>query len=128
MYCKKCGEKLEEGFVCCPNCGTFVDEEQRPNYEDQTKFVEGNKSNGFAIAGFICSFFVPILGWIFGGIGLKKSKELGGSGKSLAVAAIIIAVATFIINIIYTVRFMQNLEEYIKQYSELFEDMIKVFR
>ena len=128
MYCKKCGEKLEEGFVCCPNCGTFIDEEQKEDYEGQAKFVEGNRSNGMAIAGFICSFFVPILGWIFGGIGLKKSKELGGSGKGLATAAIIIAFVTFILNIIYTVRIMQNFEDIIKQYSDMFEDMIALFR
>ena len=128
MYCKKCGTKLEDGFVCCPECGTFIDEEQKDDVEVKNEYFEGKQSNGFAIAGFITSFFVPILGWIFGGIGLKKSKELGGSGRRLAIAAIIIAVFTFIFNIIYTVKVMQNFEEFLKEYEELFENMLVLFR
>lgn len=47
--------------------------------------------NGMAIAGFICSFFFPLLGLIFSIIGVNKSKELNGKGHGLAVAGIILS-------------------------------------
>lgn len=49
------------------------------------------KSNGMATAGFVLSFFVPLLGIIFSVIGLSKSKD-AGKGKGLAIAGIIISI------------------------------------
>lgn len=49
--------------------------------------------NGFAIAGFVCSFFTSIIGLIFSIIGLNQIKRQGGKGKGLATAGIIISVA-----------------------------------
>ena len=48
-------------------------------------------SNTIAIVGFILSFIFSLLGLIFSIIGLKKSKQLGGAGKGLAVAGIVIS-------------------------------------
>ena len=81
LYCEKCGELNE------------VKETQF----NQTSNVVIKKTNGIAIAGFVCSFFIPLLGWIFGGIGIKKSKETN-SGYGLSLAAIIIATIGFVIN------------------------------
>lgn len=53
-----------------------------------------------AVAGFVCSFFIPLLGWIFGGIGLSKSKKLNGKGRGLSIAALVIATIMFIVNIL----------------------------
>lgn len=63
-----------------------------------------NKSNGMAIAGFVLSlctivfswapgvnFIIWILGLIFSIVGLSKSKQLGGSGRGLAIAGIVIS-------------------------------------
>ena len=52
--------------------------------------METKKTNGFAIAGFVLSFFVNILGLIFSIIGLNKVKETN-SGKGLSIAGIIIS-------------------------------------
>lgn len=49
--------------------------------------------NGFAIAGFVCSFFTSIVGLIFSIIGLTQIKRRGGKGKDLSIAGIIISVA-----------------------------------
>ena len=130
MYCQKCGTKLEDGYVCCPNCGTFINEEpeEKETQNKEATAVYGKQSNGFAVAAFICSFFEPILGWIFGGIGLSKSKKLGGSGKALAIAAIIISVFVFIFQVIYAYRFMQDfMEELKRQYPEIYNNMAALY-
>ena len=59
--------------------------------------MENNKkTNTYAIVGFICSFFVPILGLIFSIIGLNKVKEYN-DGKGFSIAGIIIsAIRTFL--------------------------------
>ena len=88
-YCKTCGAELLDSDAYCTKCGNPVDVKKPEVIE--------NKSNGMAIAGFICAFFIPLLGWIFGGIGLKKSKVLNGNGRGLAVAAIIIATLNYVL-------------------------------
>jgi len=55
--------------------------------------VVNKKTNGFAIAGFILSFFgiTAILGFIFSIIGLNQIKRTGEKGKGLATAGVIIS-------------------------------------
>lgn len=69
-----------------------------PPYENQSY-------NGFAIAGFVCSFFVALVGLILSIIGLNQIKKQGGKGKGLAIAGIIISAAQFVIWIILIVLF-----------------------
>ncbi|MBQ1874601.1 MAG: DUF4190 domain-containing protein, partial [Paludibacteraceae bacterium] len=57
--------------------------------------------NGMAIAGFVCSFFIAILGLIFSIIGLNRSKQMGGKGRGLAIAGIIISSVSMFIGLIY---------------------------
>lgn len=87
MFCKNCGKEISDNAAICMHCGAWTTEEQK---------IEKPK-NGMAIAGFVCSFFVPILGWIFGGIGLKKSEALDGKGKGFSIAAIAIATVMFLV-------------------------------
>lgn len=56
-----------------------------------------DESNGMAIAGFVCSFFIPLLGVIFSIIGLNKSESLNGKGHGLAVSGIVISIIRFVI-------------------------------
>jgi hypothetical protein len=50
-----------------------------------------------AIAGFVCSFLIPLVGLILSIIGLKKSKILN-DGKGLSTAGIIISsISMFIV-------------------------------
>lgn len=91
-YCSKCGNELLDDAMVCPKCGCAADYEKVNTYSQSTT----SQTNGFAIAGFVCSFFIPLLGWIFGGIGLNKSNQLDGKGKGFAIAAIAIATAVFL--------------------------------
>ncbi len=55
-------------------------------------------SNGMAIAGFVCSFFFPLLGIIFSAIGLSRAnKSVSKKGKGLAIAGLIISIVMVVI-------------------------------
>src|SRR5690554_6175838 len=94
-YCSRCGNEVVDEAVICHKCGSQVASYGGKNVQSD--------ENGFAIAGFICSFFFPLFGWIFGGIGLNRAKTLNGKGKSLSIAAIIIATILFILYFIITI-------------------------
>lgn len=91
-YCSHCGNECVDDALICTNCGCSV---------EPTINAIKPQNNGFAIAGFVCSFFIPLLGWIFGGIGLSKSKKIGGKGQGFSIAALAIATVMFIFNLIY---------------------------
>lgn len=92
MYCTKCGAEINDEAVICPNCGCATS-----NYTPTTNVKEEPNSNGIAVAGFICSFFVPLLGWIFGGVGLARANKRNGKGKGLSIASIVIASIMFFV-------------------------------
>ena len=87
MYCKNCGKEIDNNAYVCPYCG-FKTVETKP------------ETNGMAIAGLVCAFFIPLLGLIFGCIGLQKSKELGGEGRGMSIAAIVISVVWMVIAVL----------------------------
>ena len=105
MYCKKCGTKLEDGYVCCPNCGTFVDD-ALDNRDKQVTVKQG--TNYCSLFGLIF-FFIPLAGWILGGIGISKSAQYGGKGKTLGIVAVILSTAVFILNIYLTIKYPELL-------------------
>ena len=91
MFCEKCGKEIADDAVVCVHCGCAVGRVE-PDKEKQ-------QGNGMAVAGFVCSFFVPLLGWIFGGIGLSRAGKREGKGKGLSIAAIAIASVMFVIGV-----------------------------
>ena len=83
MFCSNCGKELHDEAVVCPFCGVATGRELSTAIT-----AEKTEKNGMAIAGFVCSFFVPLLGWIFGGIGLARAGKRNGKGFSIAALAI----------------------------------------
>lgn len=83
MYCRNCGKEIDNGAYICPFCGVRT-------VAQQTNTAPG-ATNGMAIAGLICAFFMPLLGFIFGCVGLSKSKSMNGEGKGMSIAAIAIS-------------------------------------
>ena len=61
------------------------------------------KYNGLAVAGFICSFFVAVIGLILSIIGLNQIKKQGGKGKGLATAGIVISIISMVLSIVLVV-------------------------
>lgn len=116
-FCTNCGNELDDRAIMCPKCGIAL---------TQTVANSGQtQSNGMAIAGFILSFFIPLLGLIFSIIGLKRSKETN-NGKGLSTAGIIISCITMVITLIIgiisfsavsdTIDKAQQQNEYNRQY------------
>ena len=53
-FCTNCGNELDDRAIMCPKCGVALTQ--------TTNASNGSSSNGMAIAGFILSFFIPLLG------------------------------------------------------------------
>jgi len=109
MFCVKCGSINSAGATFCGSCGDRLDTangltiEQkqtgapvqasvpvsRPNLQEPTR----PQTSGLAIAGFVTSFFIGILGLI---LSILAKKEIGRSngqmtGDGLATAGIVIS-------------------------------------
>ena len=52
-YCGNCGNKIDSDATFCTNCGTA-----NPEKVSGTSSEPSEEVNGFAIAGFICAFFI----------------------------------------------------------------------
>lgn len=85
MYCKNCGKEIDDKAAVCPYCGVLASRE---------RLEEGKETNVLAIVGFILSFFIAVAGLVCSILGRKKADELGGSGKQLATAGIVISIAS----------------------------------
>jgi len=98
MFCKKCGQEINDNAVICPHCGVATDNYMKPANPSSTN--GGQKLNGLALAGMICAivgiiggdylFCIPsIVGLILSIVGMVKVKELK-SGYGFALAGIIV--------------------------------------
>jgi hypothetical protein len=58
------------------------------------------ETDGLAIAGFVVSFFVPIVGLILSAVALGKLRKNGKSGKGLATAGLILGILGTVLAII----------------------------
>ena len=97
-FCSNCGNELAEQAAICPKCGVSTGL--------QVQSSNDTNSNGIAVAGFVLSFLISLLGLIFSIIGLKKSKETN-NGKELIIAGIIIStIINIVIIIIIVVSFV----------------------
>lgn len=96
MFCTNCGKEINDNAAICPYCGVVANKTALSNASNSNS----NQSNTMAIVGFIFSFFFALVGLICSIIGFKKAAELGGNGKGLALAGIIISSISIIITII----------------------------
>ena len=107
-FCTNCGNELDDRAIMCPKCGIAL---------TQTVANSGQtQSNGMAIAGFVLSFFIPLLGLIFSILGLKRSKETN-TGKGLSTAGITIIMGIISFSAVSdTIDKAQQQNEYNRQY------------
>lgn len=92
----------------------------QPVTPEKTGSTDG--TNGFAIAGFVCSFFVPILGIIFGAIGMAKSKKMSGKGLGFSIAALAISITFMVINMLTCGSVFAELLEEILYFEDYYDN------
>lgn len=92
-YRIRCGSTILDEAVICPHCGCAQGTQKR------------EETNGMAIAGFVCSFLIPLLGLIFGAIGLKTANNIG-NGRGLSIAAIVISILSISVYFIIILSMM----------------------
>lgn len=117
MFCKNCGKELNDDAVMCVNCGALLKPlpsvsapaavapaaQTEPAVQFEPAEPAEKKVNGWAIAGFVLSFFgcfgifFSVLGLAFSIVGLVLSKNLK-SGKGFGIAGIVISVAAFFVH------------------------------
>ena len=94
--CPKCNTVLQNEAKICSNCN-FVFEDTVVHLTAFNR-TDDNESNTYGILAIVFSFFLPLLGLIFGAIGLGKLKQR--KARRLCVIGITIALFMFLIQLV----------------------------
>ena len=103
MYCKRCGQQLDDNATYCTNCGAFTENYTGPTSQPVSAPKD---SNAIALVGFILSFFVALPGLICSIIGYRRAKSEGLDRGGLALAGIIISVVNMVLGFIFSMVYM----------------------
>ena len=116
-YCTSCGREITEGSYFCDGCGTPVEEVNERVVTNIPKYNYEviNKTNGWAIAGFVtslcniilCGLAAPI-SLTLSIVGIVFSKKYNGDGKGLSIAGIIISAIFILLLIIVFLDLLLN--------------------
>ena len=136
--CPSCKHNVPDTDAYCRYCNTYLSGraqyrptspqnannynqpyQNQPNapafeYDDYPK-----RSNGAAVAGFVLSFFLPLLGLIFGCVGNAKANR-GASGKGLSVAAIVLSLISLVFEVIVIGLLIYENYYYVEELEEIF--------
>lgn len=81
MFCKNCGQQIDDNAVVCPHCGVQVAKVK----------TQSNDDNGIAIVGFVLFFLgMSFIGLILSIVGYKNAKNNGADHKGIAIAGIVL--------------------------------------
>ncbi len=99
MFCKNCGEEIDDNAAVCPHCGVLV---KSISFDG-----EGRKRgvNGVGIAGFVLSLLslflgiyfciVPVISLVLSSVGMGLRKRFG-SCNGLAIAGLVLSIITVV--------------------------------
>ena len=117
MYCKNCGNQIDDNAVVCPHCGIGTGNNNAV-YAQPQQAQQHKSQNTLAVVGFILSFFFALIGLIISCVALSKAKkEYNGDGKGFAIAGIVIGALETVIYIIVIAAF----------YGTLFANLSQMF-
>lgn len=96
-YCTKCGNELFDEAVLCPKCGNAVGQVNRVHLTKQRNPRVGVVLGWFSVC---TSVYLPVAGWILGGMGLLRSNEgMSVKGKRLSIIGIVMSSVVCIITV-----------------------------
>lgn len=114
-YCAFCGKELFDEAVICSGCGCPTDlyhkqnaQQNQQQAQSQTQANVPLTTNTYAILSMVFAFLCPILGIIFGKLGLndirknrnQKGEELAKAGIGVSIAFVVLAILTAILIIV----------------------------
>lgn len=106
-FCTKCGAKVDDLSLTCPNCGSALNSSADP-FDDRPVNSTSSKYNTLCILGFVFSFLFALVGLILSIVGLKKAKSTGEQGAGLAIAGIVISIVNWVTMFLIEILFMQE--------------------
>ena len=90
MYCAKCGAEIMDEAVVCPKCGCATKNASVASQGNATNVTSYSTASSpeqdissaktLGIIAIIAGLFIPLAGWICGGIGLSKASNLINRG------------------------------------------------
>lgn len=111
MFCKNCGQEIQDGINECPNCGAVQTNES--NESAPVTVEPAKKSNVLVVSIILCvvgsvaSLFIPLIGYVCGagclGMGAKAKKQGDSKAKVatiLGIVCLVISLASHIIGAI----------------------------
>ena len=112
MFCKYCGNQLEENAKICSSCGNAITEDAPTlNQQTETPFEYSIPFAGKAIASFVLSLVgiiiaaIPcgILGIVFSALSMQEIKRYEYRGIGLAVAGLVISIIDIVLGLVWFV-------------------------
>ena len=144
MFCYHCGKEVADGSAFCPYCGTAIAANSpAPSYQQPYFASQGapqkdvNTTETLGIVSLVGSFFMPIVGFICGIIGLSKIKKLKpaandeqqqklGKHKKLCSAGVIISsvltVLSLLIGIVWGVYIAREISNDFRRNQNRFDN------
>jgi len=107
IFCPECGKKLSNKAFICPECGCAINGKSITNSNNTD-----DDKHGMAVAGIICSFFVPLLGLIFGIIVLNANKGKSNSSKTMGLISVIVSIVCWVISFIFWMIYFSIFMDY----------------
>jgi len=116
MFCRNCGQEINENAVICPHCGVATDK-MADVTGNNPHGTEAKKTNVCAIIGFVLSLvsgvfsYIPFFGsyvswaafiaaFILSIMGIFNANKKGQNLKGLAIAGLVICCVDLVMNII----------------------------
>ena len=98
MYCKYCGQQINDDAYVCVHCGRVVAEQPREN--------KPNDVNIYAVLSLVFAFLMPVAGIVLGVIGMSDAKKTGGNGRGPAVAGLTLSIVFIVLVILALVVYL----------------------
>ena len=129
-YCRTCGKQNTENEKFCAGCGLPTNPAAAPQTTGMKTYnVDGSapkQTNILAIVGLIVTLAVsPTIGVILSIIGLIQSKEMNGSGRTLAIVGIVIGAILNVVYLILSILMLIFMQQIIDWYLNWIEELIE---
>ncbi len=111
MYCKKCGNTLDESALFCPSCGTSIQENSPAPY------AKDSFDSTFALLG----FFLPLVGLILFFIyENKKPSRAKASAKGALIGFIVGTILLLLLFLVVCICAISMFDFVFNQFDEIF--------